>query len=201
MCAMWGMKGEPASLLWMESPVRLNCITKHAPHRAPMEREGVERVWVGGGGGEHHVFFIYVDCLNVSQARDVGVGVMEDANPEFQVVRERERERERGREREREGGRDRKEGGRAADTVQEMQCLPWKEGEGCGEGGGVTVWLEEQRFNLAPGQRREKKRTQKRGRSLLSSCKYPFTFFFFFFFTYFLFLSCSSHSCSYRASC
>lgn len=45
---------------------------------------------LGEAGGAHHVFFIYVDCLNVSQARDVGVGVMEAANPEFQVVRERE---------------------------------------------------------------------------------------------------------------
>lgn len=56
----------------------------------------------------------------MSLKEEMGVGVMEAAKPEFQVARER--------------GRDRK-GGRAAETVQEMQCLLWKEGEGCGEGG------------------------------------------------------------------
>ena len=121
----------------MESPVRLNCITKHAPHRAPMEREGVERVWVGGGGGEHHVFFIYVDCLNVSQARDVGVGVMEAANPEFQVVREREREREREGERgrEREGGTEKKEGGQPT-RYKRCSVFPGKRARDVGREGG-----------------------------------------------------------------
>lgn len=52
----------------------------------------------------------------MSPEEEMGVGVMEAANPEFQVVRER--------------GRARKEGGRAVETVQEMQCLLWKEGEG-----------------------------------------------------------------------
>lgn len=50
----------------------------------------------------------------------MGVGAVEAANPKFQVVREE--------------GRDRKEGGREADTAQEMQCLLCKEGEGCWRG-------------------------------------------------------------------
>lgn len=56
----------------------------------------------------------------------MGVGAVEAANQEFQVVREK--------------GRDREEVGRAVETVQEMQCLLCKEGEGCWRGGwGVTV--------------------------------------------------------------
>lgn len=55
----------------------------------------------------------------MSLKEEMGVGITEVAKPEFQVVRER--------------GRDR-EGGRAAEMVQEMQCLLRAEGEGCGEG-------------------------------------------------------------------
>lgn len=61
----------------------------------------------------------------MSPKEEMGVGVMEAANSEFQVLGKRRR--------------DRKEGGRAVETVQEMQCLLWKEGEGCEEGRGVTV--------------------------------------------------------------
>lgn len=52
----------------------VDCSTKHALHWAPIEREGVEFVFGGswGRGGARHVFFIYVDCLNVSQGRDGG---------------------------------------------------------------------------------------------------------------------------------
>lgn len=49
-----------------------------------------------------------------------GGGGLEAAEPEFQVEREGQRERE-------EGGR---VGGQAVETVQEMQCLHWKEGAG-----------------------------------------------------------------------
>ena len=114
----------------MEGPV--DCITKHALYWAPIEKEGVECVFGGGGGrggvvvGVHHVFFIYMECLSVSQERDGGwiCGSSKSRVPGRE---------EGGRER----GRDRKEGGRAAETVQEMQCLLWKEGEGCGAGGSL----------------------------------------------------------------
>lgn len=56
----------------------------------------------------------------------MGVGVVEAANAEFQVVREK--------------GRDREEGGRVAETVQEMQCLLCKEGEGRWRGAGVSLF-------------------------------------------------------------
>lgn len=52
----------------------------------------------------------------MSPKEEMGVGVMEAAVP--------------GSERKREGQKRR----RAAETIQEMQCLLWKEGEGCGEG-------------------------------------------------------------------
>ena len=68
----------------------------------------------------HHVFFIYVECLSVSQGKDGGwsCGSSKSRFP--------------GSERKREG---QKRGRRAVETVQEVQCLLWKEGEGWGEEG------------------------------------------------------------------
>lgn len=73
------------------------------------------------GGGIHHVFFIFVECLSVSQRR---VGGWSCGSSKSRVP---------GSERKREGQK-KKKGGRASETVQEMQCLLWKEGEGCGAG-------------------------------------------------------------------
>lgn len=60
--------------------------------------------------------FSFTWSVRLSPREEMGVGVVEAANPEFQVVREKRRDRE--------------EGGRVAETVQEMQCLLCKEGEG-----------------------------------------------------------------------
>lgn len=64
----------------------------------------------------------------MSPKEEMGVGVMEAAEPEFQVVREREGE----------GGTEKKEGGRSR-RYKRCSVFSGKRVRDVGKGGGVTV--------------------------------------------------------------
>lgn len=109
-CAVWGLEGETCSCFyeWKALCDTEDCITEHAQHWAPVETEGAEPLvrwrWGVVCVCVCHVFFICVDCLNVSQGRNGG---WNNRSSKTRVPgRERKREGQRGREGGRDGTRD-----------------------------------------------------------------------------------------------